>query len=162
MLTAPPHANLRALADDMPGDGWTHLAWGGAEVELARRVLAWELDLRPQLADAYRMLRDATAAELSAPVTGSELAVILRGSGAQPRSGAVAGRLLRVLSELGLVVVATDPLAVTVPAPAGRTDLERSPAFRAYAERLREGLAFLAEPGRAAGPAAAEGHAVAA
>jgi hypothetical protein len=32
---------------------------------------------------------------------------------------------------------------VTVPAPAGRTALERSPAFRAYGERLAAGLAFL-------------------
>ena len=66
-------------------------------------------------------------------VTGDPLAAILRGGGAQPRSGAVAGRLLRVLSELGLIGLATEPLAVSVPAPAGRTALERSPAFRAYA-----------------------------
>jgi len=158
----PPHAHISALAGDVPGDGWTHLAWGGAEVELARRVLAWELDLRPQLADAYRALRDATAARPRVPLTGAELAAILRGSGAQPRSGTVAGRLLRVLAELGLAVVAAEPLAVTVPAPAGRTDLERSPAFRAYAERLRDGLAFLAELGRTAAPAAVEGDRVAA
>ena len=176
IVDPPPHVDLSALADDVPGDGWTHLAWGGAEIELARRVLAWELDLRPQLAGVYRALRDAAAAPppvaigrddlvavgSSAAVTGSELDAILRGSGAQPRSGAVAGRLLRVLSELGLVAVATEPLAVTVPVPCGRTDLDRSPAFRAYAERLRDGLAFLAEPVRIGAPAAAEGRSVAA
>ena len=176
IVDPPPHVDLSALADDVPGDGWTHLAWGGAEIELARRVLAWELDLRPQLAGVYRALRDAAAAPppvaigrddlvavgSSAAVTGSELDAILRGSGAQPRSGAVAGRLLRVLSELGLVAVATEPLAVTVPVPSGRTDLDRSPAFRAYAERLRDGLAFLAEPVRIGAPAAAEGRPVAA
>jgi single-stranded-DNA-specific exonuclease len=176
IVDPPPHVDLSALADDVPGDGWTHLAWGGAEIELARRVLAWELDLRPQLAGVYRALRDAAAAPppvaigrddlvavgSSAAVTGSELDAILRGSGAQPRSGAVAGRLLRVLSELGLVAVATEPLAVTVPVPSGRTDLDRSPAFRAYAERLRDGLAFLAEPVRIGAPAAAEGRSVAA
>jgi single-stranded-DNA-specific exonuclease len=176
IVDPPPHVDLSALADDVPGDGWTHLAWGGAEIELARRVLAWELDLRPQLAGVYRALRDAAAAPppvaigrddlvavgSSAAVTGSELDAILRGSGAQPRSGAVAGRLLRVLSELGLVAVATEPLAVTVPVPCGRTDLDRSPAFRAYAERLRDGLAFLAEPLRIGAPAAAEGQPVAA
>jgi single-stranded-DNA-specific exonuclease len=176
IVDPPPHVDLSALADDVPGDGWTHLAWGGAEIELARRVLAWELDLRPQLAGVYRALRDAAAAPppvaigrddlvavgSSAAVTGSELDAILRGSGAQPRSGAVAGRLLRVLSELGLVAVATEPLAVTVPVPSGRTDLDRSPAFRAYAERLRDGLAFLAEPVRIGAPAAAEGQPVAA
>jgi hypothetical protein len=40
--------------------------------------------------------------------------------------------------------------------------LDRSPAFRAYAERLRDGLAFLAEPVRIGAPAAAEGRPVAA
>jgi single-stranded-DNA-specific exonuclease len=133
----PAHPRLRALAEQLPGEGWTHLAWGGAELDLSRRVLAWELDLRPQLADAYRALRATPA------VSGDALASILRGAGAQPRSGTVAGRLLRVLSELGLIVLATEPLAVTVPAPAGRTALERSPAFRAYGERLAAGLAFL-------------------
>ena len=144
----PPHAHLRALAEQLPGAGWTHLAWGGAEIELARRVLTWELDLRAQLADAYRALRAAAhaAAAPPAPVTGDALARILRGSGAQPRSGTVAGRLLRVLSELGLVALATGPLAATVPPATGRTELERSPAFRAYSERLRDGLAFLDEP----------------
>ena len=62
----------------------------------------------------------------------------------------MAGRLLRVLSELGLVTVTTEPLAVAVPAPAGRTELERSPAYRAYGERLRAGLAFLDELDRGA------------
>jgi hypothetical protein len=35
-------------------------------------------------------------------------------------------------------------LAVAVPAPV-RTDLDRSPAFRAYAHRLPDGLAYLTE-----------------
>ena len=138
----PADPRLRSLAERLPGDGWTHLAWGGAELALARRVLAWELDLSAPLAGTYRALR-AAAAQSSPAVSGAALASILRGAGAQPRSGTVAGRLLRVLSELGLVAVAADALAVTVPAPAGRTELERSPAFRAYAERLRAGLAFL-------------------
>jgi hypothetical protein len=152
----PPHAHVRALADQLPGDGWTHLAWGGAELELARRVLTWELDLRAQLADVYRALR---APGSHATVSGDELARILHGPGAQPRSGAVAGRLLRVLWELNLVAVATDPLCVTVPPVAGRTELERSRAFRAYSERHRAGLAHLGatdgmpEPARAAAAA---------
>jgi single-stranded-DNA-specific exonuclease len=62
----PAHPRLRALAEQLPGEGWTHLAWGGAELDLSRRVLAWELDLRPQLADAYRALR-ATPASSSSP-----------------------------------------------------------------------------------------------
>ena len=138
----PPHPHLRALAERLPGGGWVHLAWGGAEVELARRVLAWELDLRSHLADAYRALRAAAGGG----VEGEALAAVLRGAGAQPRSGAVAGRLLRVLSELGLAALDPAALAVTVPPPAGRTELARSPAFRAYGRRLQDGLAYLAEP----------------
>jgi single-stranded-DNA-specific exonuclease len=145
----PPHAHLRALAERLPGDGWTHLAWGGAELELARRVLAWELDLRPQLTDLYRALRAA-----SPGLTGERLFAILRGSGPQPRSGALAGRLLRVLAVLDLVTLDATGPAVGVPPPRGRTELERSPAFRAYAERLQDGLAYLAEPSRQAAPAA--------
>ena len=60
-----------------------------------------------------------------------------------------AGRVLRVLDELGLVAFERAEFQVAVPPPAGRTELERSPAFRAYAERLHGGLAYLAEPVRA-------------
>jgi single-stranded-DNA-specific exonuclease len=150
----PPHAHLRALVEQLPGDGWTHLAWGGAELELARRVLAWELDLRPQLTELYRALRaTAEGAPPATALTGERLLALLRGSGPQPRSGALAGRLLRVLAELDLIRL--DPVgpAVAVPPASGRTELERSPAFRAYAERLRDGLAYLAEPRRVAEPA---------
>ena len=62
VVDPPAHAHLRALADSLPGDGWTHLAWGGAELELARRVLAWELDVRPQLVELYPALRAEAAA----------------------------------------------------------------------------------------------------
>jgi single-stranded-DNA-specific exonuclease len=193
----PPHAHLRALAERLPGDGWTHLAWGGAELELARRVLAWELDLRPQLTDLYRALRAAAGAPAVAAspsavaspaagvspgavassaagfspgavassaaglspaaaggLAGERLFAILRGSGPQPRSGALAGRLLRVLAELDLVTLDATGPAVDVPQPGGRRELERSPAFRAYAERLQDGLAYLAEPARETAPAA--------
>jgi single-stranded-DNA-specific exonuclease len=161
-IDPPPHAHLGALATRLPGAGWTHLAWGAAEEEVARRVLAWELELRAPLAEVYRALRSAAAAPSSPPtpagssgaVGGDALAAILRGAGAQPRSGVVAGRLLRVLAELDLVALDAPALAVTVPPAAGRTDLERSPAFRAYARRLGDGLAYLAAPARAAEPEA--------
>ena len=143
----PAHAHLRALAEQLPGDGWTHLAWGAGERELARTVLAWELDLRPQLAELYRALRGAPQH------AGEPLLATLRGTAPQPRSGALIGRLLRVLTELDLASVITEPLAVAVPAPAGRTDLERSPAYRAYARRLADGLAYL-EAAPAASPLA--------
>ena len=139
----PPHAGLRALAERLPGDGWTHLAWGPDELEFARRVLAWELDLRPHVADAYRALRAAPPG-----LTGDALHGALRGAGRPPRSGALAGRVLRVLDELGLVALDRAALSVAVPPPAGRTQLERSPTFVACAARLRDGLAYLAEPVR--------------
>ena len=60
-IDPPAHPHLRALAEQLPGEGWIHLAWGDAELELARRVLVWELDLRVQLPDAYRALRAASA-----------------------------------------------------------------------------------------------------
>jgi single-stranded-DNA-specific exonuclease len=154
-IDPPAHAHLRALAEQLPGDGWTHLAWGGAEEEVARRVLTWELDLRPHLTEVYRALRAAAAAPAEgavpangAPadgvVAGTELLAHLRGRGPQPRTGALAGRLLRVLDELGLIALDRTELAVRVPPPAGRTELEESPAYRAYAQRLADGLAHLA------------------
>jgi single-stranded-DNA-specific exonuclease len=145
----PAHPHLRALAQHLPGEGWTHLAWGDAETELARRVLAWELDLAAQLRALYRALRVTAPAEgAAAPpaITGEPLHALLRGDGPQPRSGALAGRLLRVLAELELIELEREPLAVRVPPPAGRTELDRSPAFNAYAERLAAGLAHLDAP----------------
>jgi single-stranded-DNA-specific exonuclease len=145
----PPHANLRRLADRLPGDGWTHLAWGEPELDFARRVLVWELDLRPHLVDVYRALR-ATPGLADEP-----LVALLRGAGRRPRSGALAGRVLRVLGELGLAAFERAAFAVSVPPPQ-RTDLERSPAFRAYAQRLEDGLAYLGEPAAGAAHAVPE------
>ena len=144
----PPSAALRALAARLPGAGWTHLAWGEPEREFARRVLAWELDLRPHLEAVYRAL--VAAPELA----GEPLSALLRGAAAPSRTGALAGRLLRVLEELGLVVVERAPLAVRLVPGAPRTELERSPAFRAYQRRLAEGLAALGTRPAEAQPAA--------
>ena len=153
----PAHAHLRALAEHLPGEGWTHLAWGAAETELARRVLAWELELRAPLAALYRAIRTA-----GSPLAGEALAALLRGAGPQPRSGALAGRLLRVLAELGLIELEAEPLTVTAPAPAGRTELERSATFRACAAQLADGLAHLDRPDREPAPSRAPAVAAAA
>jgi single-stranded-DNA-specific exonuclease len=156
----PAHPSPRALAEALPGPGWVHLAWGDAEQAFAARVLTWELDLRAPLAAAYRALRAAARRaegdELFDPeVSGAALAAALAGAGGQPRTGATAGRLLRVLAELELVVIeGDDPLAVTVPPVAERTALERSPAFRSYTARLEAGLAHLGAAPRTAAPAA--------
>jgi single-stranded-DNA-specific exonuclease len=106
-------------------DRMAHLAWGHPELRCAREILDRDYALRPSLTGAYRALRD-----------GAGLGAAL---GALPADAA--GRLLRVLVELGLVSVDDDG-AIEVPA-AERTDLERSATFRAAADRHAEGLAWL-------------------
>ena len=68
---------------------------------------------------------------------------MLRGEGPQPRSAALAGRLVRVLSELDLVVLDREGPALRLTEAPARTALERSAAFRAYHLRLEDGLRFL-------------------
>jgi single-stranded-DNA-specific exonuclease len=149
VVDPPPSATAAALAPELPGPGWVHLAWGAPEWEFARRVLTWELDLRPHLAAVYRALRGA-------PEHGGEaLAALLRGTAPPPRTGALGGRLLRVLEELRLVGVDRAPLAVRVVADPPRTALERSPTFQTCARRLADGVAHLdALAPHAAGPVA--------
>ena len=62
---------------------------------------------------------------------------------ARPRSPALAGRLVRVLSELGLVVLDRDGPALQIVERPARTALESSAAFRAYHRRLEDGLRYL-------------------
>jgi single-stranded-DNA-specific exonuclease len=131
----PPAAAQLPRAD---GAGHLHLAWGGPELAFARRVHEWNYRLRAPLAEVYRGLR--AAGTLSGPA----LEALLRGDGPQPRSAALAGRLVRVLSELGLARVdRTAGLALTVASAPARTELERSPAFRAYHVQCEDGLRWL-------------------
>jgi single-stranded-DNA-specific exonuclease len=122
----------------LPGAGWTLLAWGPDELRFTVRMHEHEHDLRPSLADLFRSLRGRDA------VAGDELAAVLRGEAARPRSAAHAGRLVRVLSELGLVRVDADPPALTVVSEE-RTALERSPTYVAATERLEDGRRFLGD-----------------
>jgi single-stranded-DNA-specific exonuclease len=123
--------------EHLPGTGWTHLAWGPAELSFALRIHEWDYALRAPLTDLYRAIRAAGAMD------GEACEAALRGDGPQPRSAALAGRLVRVLSELHLVELRREGPALTVVAPPVRTSLERSPAFRAYQRRLEDGLRFL-------------------
>ncbi len=116
----------------------TVLAWGRAELDFARQIHEREYRLRDPLTALYRALRDAGGAE------GDELAALLRGA-QPPRSARLAGRLLAVLAELGLVSVDAAARAVVVP-PAQRTELERSAVYRDAQRRLEEGLAWLTVP----------------
>jgi single-stranded-DNA-specific exonuclease len=107
-----------------------HLAWGPAEAEFALTAWRAELDLRPQLAEIYRALR-----ELPSEASGPDLETALRGAGRYPRNARACARLARVLTELSLIEL--DPAARTCRVlDAVRSDLERSETYRASREEL--------------------------
>ena len=114
-----------------------HLAWGEPELRFAQRIHQWDFALRDPLTALYRALRGPGA------VRGEALEAALRGEGSQPRSAALAGRLVRVLSELDLAVLDRDEQVLRLTETPGRTALERSGAFRAYHRRLEDGLRYL-------------------
>ncbi|HVL94584.1 MAG TPA: single-stranded-DNA-specific exonuclease RecJ [Solirubrobacteraceae bacterium] len=143
-LDPPPHAGLLELLERAPGAGWAHLAWGEPELGYAQAIHEWEYTLREPLAAVYRALRASGASR------GGACEELLRGDGRQPRTAALAGRLVRVLAELELARVDGDGLGLRLVESAGRTDLERSIAYRAYRLRLEEGRRFLTSPTRAA------------
>jgi single-stranded-DNA-specific exonuclease len=118
-LDPPAAASQAALVDER-----FVLAWGEAESAFALRAHEAAYDVRPAAAAVYRALRDG---DLTAAV-------------AAALSPAAAGRALRVLVELDLVRLEGTSAAL---APARRTELDRSTAFRAYAARLAEGRARL-------------------
>ncbi len=130
-LDPPAHPALRSLLEAGDPAQVTHLGWGAPELRFAEHVHDEQHALRDHLTAAYRHLRAAP----------DDVA------GALPRSPVAAGRVLRVLDELGLVALEPAALRVALPAFAGRTELERSPTFRVCAARHREGAAWLA-PGR--------------
>ena len=120
-----------------------HLAWGPAEAEFALTAWRAELDLRPQLAEIYRALR-----ELPPEASGPDLETALRGAGRYPRNARACARLARVLTELSLIEL--DPAARTCRVlDAVRSDLERSPDLPGEPRRARGNRA---RPGARAAP----------
>ena len=107
-----------------------HLAWGPAEAEFAIGASRAELDLRPQLIETYRALR-----ELPPDAPADELEAALRGNGRYPRSTRACARLARVLTELGLIELDTDARSCRV-LDTAQSDLELSPTYRASREQL--------------------------
>jgi hypothetical protein len=133
----PSHAHLLVALERPSAGAWSHLAWGEPELAFAQRIHQWDYALRDPLTALYRHLRRAGEAR------GEACEAALRGEGPQPRTPALAGRLVRVLTELDLVVLDREgPALRTVETPA-RTALERSAAFRAYHRCLEDGLTFL-------------------
>jgi single-stranded-DNA-specific exonuclease len=118
------------------GSGFTYLAWGEAEVRFSEQMHELEYGLRASLVALYRSLRERGRA------SGEELERLLRGDGPQPRSARLAGRLLRVLTELELVSLEPELPALAL-AAAQPTELERSDAFMVYHQFYEEGQRFL-------------------
>ena len=118
------------------GRGYTHLAWGDAELRFAQQMHELEYGLRTSLVALYRALRDRER------VAGEELEHLLRGDGAHARPARLAGRLIRVLAELELVSLDRDLPALAL-AGEQPTELERSAAYRAYTHRVEDGQRFL-------------------
>jgi single-stranded-DNA-specific exonuclease len=119
------------------GEGWTHLAWGTSELDFALRIHEWDFALRDPLTAVYRSLRAAGA------TSGEATEQLLRGEGPQPRSAPLAGRLLRVLTELGLASFDRTGHGLKAAENPERTQLERSAAYMAYQRRLEDGRRFL-------------------
>jgi single-stranded-DNA-specific exonuclease len=123
-------ARLRA------GVGYTHLAWGEAELRFSWQMHELEYGLRASLVALYRGIRARRR------VAGEELEQLLRAEGRHGRPARVAGRLVRVLAELKLVSLDRLSPALTAASEAP-TAVERSPAWRAYRQRYEDGRRFL-------------------
>jgi hypothetical protein len=136
VLDPPPHRHAHDALSQVPGSGYTHLAWGEQELDLTRRILQWEHSLREPLTALYRGLRSARHAD------GPACVQLLRGEGRRPHTPALAARLVRLLGELGLATH-TAPLALAATDPPPRAPLESCAAYRSYARRLDEGLRWL-------------------
>jgi single-stranded-DNA-specific exonuclease len=136
IVALDPPASVEHAALLELGAGFTHLGWGEAELRFAQQMHELEYGLRASLVAFYRALR------LRQQVAGEELERLLRGDGPHGRPAWLAGRLIRVLAELGLVSL--DPelpaLAIAGVAP---TALDRSPSYRVYAKRHEDGRRFL-------------------
>jgi len=136
VLDPPAHPDEAARMRQGAASAYTHLAWGAAELRFAQQIHESEHALRAALVPLYRALRDRGGA------AGEELEALLRGDGTHARSVAQAGRLVAILTELGLVSLDRDLPALAV-ADAGRTALERSPTWRAAMQRYEDGRRWL-------------------
>jgi single-stranded-DNA-specific exonuclease len=126
------HLRLRAAAGEL-GAQRLYLGWGAAELRFAADKHQHEYGLRDSLAACYRALRDRGGA------VGRELETVLREEAPSPEGG---GRLLRILTEVGLVNLDRKRMAVTV-AQQRRVTLEQSPAYRDYERTRQDGLRYL-------------------
>jgi single-stranded-DNA-specific exonuclease len=136
VVVLDPPTSDAAAALAQTGSGFTHLAWGEPELRFAWQMHELEYALRASLAALYRGVR------ARGRVAGEELEQLLRTEGHHGRPARVAGRLVRVLAELALVSLDRFAPALQLASEAP-TDLERSPAYRAYQQRYEDGQRFL-------------------
>ena len=137
LVALDPPADPESKAALRAGCGFTHLAWGEPELRFAQQMHELEYGLRASLVALYRNLRlrgtgDRRGARAPAP---------RRRSRTVGRHD-LAARLIKVLAELELVSLDRDLPALAI-AGAAPTALERSPAYRVYAQRYEEGRRFL-------------------
>ena len=139
LVDPPPNREFEAMLVSAAAPGsYLHRAWGEAEWRFSIAALGEQLVQRPALAAVYRELRHAGEAG------GQGLRDALAGDPRRPRSPETAARAFRVLAELGLVDGAPDRGRGAVRAVSSeKTDLERSPAFRAFSVRFQEAQRYL-------------------
>jgi single-stranded-DNA-specific exonuclease len=137
VLLDPPTSEIARIrasaADPLAPPQRLYLAWGPAELRFAAHTHEQEYGLRDSLAACYRSLRDRGGA------AGRELEAVLRGEARSPEH---AGRLLRVLTEVGLVDLDRERAAVTL-TEQRRVTLEHSSAYRDYQQTREDGLRYL-------------------
>jgi single-stranded-DNA-specific exonuclease len=136
LVALDPPSTVAAGAVLDAGRGYTHLAWGEPELRFAQQMHELEYGLRASLVALYRSLK------LRGRVTGEELEHLLRGDGPHGRPARLAARLIKVLAELEFVSLDPELPALAI-AGAAPTALERSAAYRAYAQRYEDGRRFL-------------------
>jgi single-stranded-DNA-specific exonuclease len=140
-LDPPPLAEAEPLLAALPGDGLVHLGWGAAEQAFALAAAEAALDLRAAVAHAYRALRTAGA------VDADSLAALFEPRTPPGRCGAV----VRILVELELAQLDRAGTPALALGGGERTQLDRSPAYRAHAAWAAAAAAALAgTPVRAA------------
>ena len=124
-----------SLLDDpkqLPGEGYTHLLYGAAELRFAEAIHVWDYDLLDPLRALYRSLRQGHRAD-----------ALLR---AAPNTATRAGRLVRVLCEWQLTTP-SDAGCALLPGPPPRVAPETSPSFVEYRRRLEKGKTWLTTAG---------------
>jgi single-stranded-DNA-specific exonuclease len=139
-----PHPAFEALLLAGPAGSYLHDLAGGEVDDLARRALRAMLPGREDLGAAFRSLRDA--ADGDGVVATAGLRMALCGDEGSLRSPEACARIVRVLSEIGVVRTsgsgAGDRIEVVSSA---RGDLSSSMSFRALENAHEECTRFLSE-----------------